>query len=215
MRIYAVADIHGKKPYIDEVKKNLIRWAPDILVMAGDMTSFFRKNGLASELKRFALPKLAVRGNTDLKPAEQVFIRNRIIIIDKKQFVFKEHDFVGISGTIPLPFLSIIGFPEKKRLAEIEPLVTPHSILVTHPPPRKTLDKAGGKYHAGSINLKHFIEKRKPRLLICGHIHEQSGYALHGRTLVVNCAMNRTSSGALIDLNKDHDTRIRTLAPGP
>ncbi len=45
------------------------------------------------------------------------------------------------------------------------------------------------------------IEERKPRLLICGHIHERAGVAQVGSTVVVNCAMSRTSAGAIIDLN--------------
>ena len=35
-------------------------------------------------------------------------------------------------------------------------------------------------------------------LIIRGHIHEQAGVAVVGRTVVVNCAMGRRCAGALI-----------------
>lgn len=36
-------------------------------------------------------------------------------------------------------------------------------------------------------------------MVLCGHIHEQAGYQFLNNTLVVNSAMNKKFSGAIID----------------
>ena len=48
-------------------------------------------------------------------------------------------------------------------------------ILVTHAPPYKTkLDKLM-QGHCGNKSIRHFVEKNKVDLLICGHLHENFG----------------------------------------
>jgi Icc-related predicted phosphoesterase len=46
--------------------------------------------------------------------------------------------------------------------------------------------------------LQNNLSILKPDLLICGHIHEDSGMTMIGRTHVLNCAFNRHGSGTLI-----------------
>lgn len=66
-------------------------------------------------------------------------------------------------------------------------------ILLCHQPPYKILDKVGfpapkiwhGKY-AGSIPILDFIKKQQPKLVLCGHIHENKGMKMVGKTQVYN-----------------------------
>ena len=40
MRIYAVADIHGRAERLKRIKENILTLNPDVLVIAGDITNF-------------------------------------------------------------------------------------------------------------------------------------------------------------------------------
>lgn len=62
----------------------------------------------------------------------------------------------------------------------------PADIVVSHCPPYGILDSAGKLYdrikgcfkemHLGSPGLQRYIREHRPRLVICGHIHEAAGY---------------------------------------
>ncbi len=62
-------------------------------------------------------------------------------------------------------------------------------ILVTHGPPHGVLDENTQGIHCGSVALYNWIKSYKPRLVVCGHIHEGHGVALVGNTLVVNASI--------------------------
>ncbi|MBI2041204.1 MAG: metallophosphoesterase [DPANN group archaeon] len=69
-----------------------------------------------------------------------------------------------------------------------------NAIIVSHVPPYRCLDALGGPHmpkkligkHVGSKLLRNAIEKYKPILVICSHIHEARGVARIGKTTVVN-----------------------------
>ncbi len=66
-------------------------------------------------------------------------------------------------------------------------------IVLSHCPPRGTLDFwPGGDGHPpkriGSPALGGYLRRQKPALLVCGHVHQASGRARVGRTLVCNVA---------------------------
>jgi Icc-related predicted phosphoesterase len=48
-------------------------------------------------------------------------------------------------------------------------------------------------------------------MVLCGHIHGDAGFSFLGQTLVVNCAMNRETSGAIIDYDLNHPPRIEMV----
>jgi Icc-related predicted phosphoesterase len=52
---------------------------------------------------------------------------------------------------------------------------TPGSGLVLHSPPRGHCDTNGSGDHFGSEAVLRAIEERRPRLAVCGHIHESWG----------------------------------------
>jgi len=117
----------------------------------------------------------------------------------------------GIGGTIPVPFRSKISFAETSLLHRVEPLIDENTVLVVHPPPWGVLDAALGRFHVGSVNLRHFIESVQPRLVICGHIHECAGMDDIGKTRVVNCSMSRNHDGALIDITPQKELKIAMI----
>jgi len=62
-------------------------------------------------------------------------------------------------------------------------------VLLTHGPPYGVLDRTRTGEHVGCTAQRDWIIKHQPRLVVCGHIHEDPGLAMIGRTLVVNAAI--------------------------
>ncbi|MBU1713219.1 MAG: metallophosphoesterase family protein, partial [Proteobacteria bacterium] len=176
MRIYAVADIHGRKHRVSSILDNVSNLKPDVLVFAGDVNSLFSSSNIISYFSNTHLPVLVVRGNTDSKKiAISSPVYSNISFLHFSEIVINGFSFTGVSGTIPVPFSSRIQFREKQTAEKLEPLVKKDTILIAHPPPFGTLDKVLGKFHAGCKSLREIVSRRQPQMLICGHIHEMPG----------------------------------------
>ena len=60
-------------------------------------------------------------------------------------------------------------------------------MLAVHSPPRGHVDVSGTGEHLGSEAVLRTIESRRPRLALCGHIHESWGRRSRiGPTQVIN-----------------------------
>jgi putative phosphoesterase len=212
MRIYAVADIHGKPDKIAMVREKTEDLKPDVLVVAGDITNYFKSADVIEQFNHMPAPVLAIRGNTDLKKVDHLLddYPNTSSLHLKEQII-NGLKFVGVSGTIPVPFSSRIGLHEKRIINALAALVDDNSVLVVHSPPRGVLDDAFGKFHAGCRRLYHIVVQRQPRLVLCGHIHEHPGIASIGQTTVVNCSVARTGRGAVVDFKSDGSFRVQML----
>ncbi len=212
MQIYTVADIHGKSNKIALIRANMLKFKPDVLVVAGDITNYLFSVTVVAQLNDMPTPVLAVRGNTDLPKVEKLLEDfPNISSLHLKEVNINGIPFVGVSGTVPVPFSSRICFNEVQVIEKLEPLVKRDSVLVAHPPPWGTQDEVFGRFHAGCHSLKKVIKKHQPRLMICGHIHERPGPAFIGSTLVVNCALGRNRAGAMIEIDKDKEPRAEML----
>ena len=212
MRIYAVADIHGKPEKIALVREKTEGLKPDALIVAGDITNYFNSANVVEQLNQMPVPVLAVRGNTDLKKVDRLLDDySNTSSLHLKEQKFNSQKFVGVSGTIPVPFSSRIGWREKKIINTLEALVDDNSVLVVHSPPRGVLDEAFGRFHAGCRRLYQLVVQRQPRLVLCGHIHERPGVASIGQTTVVNCNIARTGKGAMVDFDPEGSLKIKML----
>ncbi len=213
MRIYAVADIHGKADRIASIRKTLTALEPAALIIAGDIVNFSNSAAVIKEFNRMPVPVFAIRGNTDPPKVDRLLDHYpNTFCLHLKEYRLDEISLVGAGGTIPLPFSSRIGFREKRILRDLAPRINDKSVLVVHPPPRGTLDQVFGSLHAGCRRLLELIEQRRPRLVLCGHIHERPGVAAIGRTQIVNCCLTRTARGAVIEFNSKGSLDIRMLS---
>ncbi len=199
MRIYAVADIHARQRRLDCISANVNRLSPDLVVVAGDLTSYRASPFVVRHLAKLPVPVFAIRGNTDRKLIGRQISRSAGISSDDMPPTHHTaFNIVGLNGTVPLPFRSRIALRENRLLRAIAPLVSPKTILVAHTPPWGILDEVMGKFHAGSKNLFEFIRCKEPRMVLCGHIHERPGVKQLGKTCVVNCTLGHGSQGAFI-----------------
>jgi len=70
-------------------------------------------------------------------------------------------------------------------------------ILLCHQPPYRILDKVTAKFapkhwqgkHAGSKLILSYINRRHPKYVVCGHIHEGKGEVSIGKTKVINAGV--------------------------
>lgn len=210
MKIYAVADIHARQQRLNCISANVKRLSPDLVVAAGDLTSYRASSFVVRHLAELPVPVFAILGNTDRKLVGRQINRSKGISSTNRSPGY-EHPFnlVGLSGTLPIPFRSRISLREKKLLKSIAPLVNQNTILVVHTPPWGILDEVMGRFHAGSKNLLEFIRATEPMLVVCGHIHEQPGVKHLGKTTVVNCTLGHGSQGALIHIQGPGSTRLK------
>ena len=216
LRIYAVADIHGREDRMARIRSVIAAERPDVLVAAGDITSYTGADRIIALLNDMPVPVLAVRGNTDLARVEDLFARHpNISPLNLTGIAVNGVPFAGLSGTIPVPFRSRIGIMEAKKLAGLASLVTPGTVVVVHTPPRGILDEAFGRFHAGSKGLAKMVRDARPLAVICGHIHECPGVGRLGDSLVVNCNMGGGKGGALIDIEDGRRVTVRMLSNFP
>ena len=199
MLIYAAADIHGRPERLAALETHIAAHQPDVLVLAGDISRRRRPQEAIAPLSRLCRPVLLVRGNSDSRRLDALLDRypnlNNLHLVRK---AIDTIEFVGCGGTLPLPFHSRLGFNESAVASRLSDLLQPGSVLVVHPPPHGIRDRVLGRFHAGSQAVKRLMVRRSPALVICGHIHEQSGVDRSGDTVVVNCAVNRKCGGVLI-----------------
>ena len=198
MKILATADIHGAQYRLNLVLKNIERYSPDLVVICGDVTQFGPGELAKNLLNQIQVETLAITGNIDTPDVGKGIDESKATKIEMKRVVKRGIPFVGISGVDLDQFKD---FNEKK-------LVDETSVLISHVPPYGTQDKIFLGMHGGSKELREIIDKYKPRLVLCGHIHEDPGIAKIGKTTVVNCSMGKRGEGAIVEINEEVSVRM-------
>ena len=62
-------------------------------------------------------------------------------------------------------------------------------VLLTHGPPWGVGDRSSRNQHVGCKAQREYILEKKPRLVVCGHIHPGYGVHILGNTTVVNASV--------------------------
>jgi Icc-related predicted phosphoesterase len=167
----------------------------DVLVHAGDFT----RRGRPEEVEGFArflarLPhthKVVVAGNHDFLFQREPE-RARELLGDVTYLEDSGAEVAGLAfwGSPWQPWFHDWAFnlrrgPELAAVWARIPAGT--DVLVTHGPPRGTLDRvARGGERVGCAELAAALRRVRPRLHVFGHIHEAYGHAREGDTLLVN-----------------------------
>jgi hypothetical protein len=200
MKILAVADIHGSQYRLNLVLKNIQAYNPDLVLLCGDITQFGPGELATNLINQIPVKTFAIPGNIDTFDVDQGIIASNATFLHMRRVVFQGISFVGIGREIrtPLADITIIDGSQKKSLIDI---FDKTSILVTHIPPFKLQDKIFIGSHGGSKELRTFIDTCKPRLVLCGHIHEDPGMTKLLNTTIVNCSLGKRTEGAIVEIN--------------
>jgi len=94
--------------------------------------------------------------------------------------------FFGLGGGVPpTPFPWSFDLSEDEAAAKLESCPE-GAVLVVHSPPKGYVDEVHGR-HLGSRSILEAIERKRPALALCGHVHQYwGGEAAIGTTPVVN-----------------------------
>jgi Icc-related predicted phosphoesterase len=183
MKIIALSDTH----YTNSQLRKLEVPSGDVLVHAGDMT-FTGKHTEHSAFRHwwYKLPhkyKLIMPGNHDFNFQFPHSIAN---------------DIEGVKfGRMPLslPFNDWAFMQPDSIIWDALTAMGRVDVLITHSPPYGILDTdspaADGTRRLGSFALRDWLDNNdlKPRILICGHIHESHGYQRHNGVDCYNVAI--------------------------
>lgn len=191
MKILAFTDIHGSLLALRRIEQKVKSQNPDLLVCAGDISIFEHGVvGIMRRLNKLNKKIIMIHGNhEDHSTFRKLskFFKN-IIFIHKNYHIENDILFLGYGGG---GFSIVDKEFEKIAKTKFKKIIRNNNdkkiILITHAPPYKTkLDKLV-EGHCGNKSIRHFAEKNKIDLLICGHLHENFGkYDKIGKTNAIN-----------------------------
>lgn len=155
-----------------------------------------QKNSLRdvlNELGKLNLPVFVVPGNQDHPEIHELLDSTSLIYnIDKKALKFKSLWLIGLGGCNYTPSAkTFYEWDEKSAWRILEMLFSKcnnnRTLLLSHSPPLGTeLDITHDNVHIGSYSVRLAIEKFKPIICVCGHVHEAPGIIRMSETVVIN-----------------------------
>ena len=213
MRIICLSDIHGSYARANAILK-AERF--DVLLIAGDLTTFGAAQEASSALESFVehgKPVVGVAGNMDPPILEEVFERLNVSINGRGKIV-QGVGFFGVSASPPTPLntpyeISEDEIADRALRGWRETQGAKRRIFVPHAPPSdSSVDLLKDGRHVGSSSVRKFVEEFQPDALVCGHIHEARGTDKLGNTEIVNCGPAGKGYYAIIEINDRVEVRL-------
>ncbi len=198
MRLLAFSDLHrdlGQAATLVEMSADA-----DVVIGAGDFASIHE--GLAETISALAAiekPTVLVPGNNETVEALREAASGWEVarILHGEGTTIEGVEFFGLGAGVPLtPWDWSFDLDEEAAAKMLAPC-PPDAVLVLHSPPQGHCDANGAGMHFGSEALLRTIEEKRPRLAVCGHIHESWGCESKVGTTPLR---NLGPSGLLVDI---------------
>ena len=190
LKILAFSDLHRDKKLAKEIVYHS-RYS-DVVVGAGDFAMCGK--GISNTLdilKTITVPAIIIAGNhetmADFRWATSDW--NQCWLLHGNSVEIKGVRFFGLGGEVPRTMdENWNNFCDEDNAAEYLAHCPDKAVLVTHAPPFGThTDIAVNGTHVGSKSIRQAIERTKPVIALCGHIHHSWGTKDKiGATLVHN-----------------------------
>ena len=187
MRLLAFSDLHRDRQRAEDLVQ--MAEAADVVVGAGDFGTMHK--GLESTIETLsviAVPAVLVPGNaeTDIELWQACASWPSAHVLHGQAKEIAGAQFFGLGGGVPpTPFPWSFDLSEEEAAAKLESCPE-GAIVVVHSPPKGHVDEVHGR-HLGSEAVLAAIERKRPALVVCGHIHQCWGReATIGTTPVVN-----------------------------
>lgn len=197
MRLLAFSDLHTD---LGQARRLAERSAEaDVVLGVGDFASVH--SGLAETieaLRAIEAPAVLVPGNNETEQAlrEACAGWEGAVVLHGEVAEIEGVPFFGLGAGIPVtPWEWSFDLTEEAA-AELLEACPEGCVLAVHSPPRGHVDVSGAGTHLGSEAVLRAIEHRRPRLALCGHIHESWGRQSRiGPTPVINLGPEGTMLG--------------------
>ncbi|MFH1590758.1 MAG: metallophosphoesterase [archaeon] len=200
LRVLASGDIHGDAQLAEKLAEKAVKENVDIVILCGDLTMMesSTENIIGPFVKRHK-KVLLIPGNHETVAtadflAEVYGVKN----IHGYSVRYKEIGIFGAGGAN----IGVHQIPEgemydllKKGFDHVKYLEK--KIMVTHVHPSKSMMEKFSKFVPGSDGVRKAVDKLKPDILLCSHVHEAEGLEeTIGGTKVINVG----SDGKVFDL---------------
>ena len=202
MKVLVIVDVHKSENALNITKDFINKHNPDLLLIAGDITTFgpleFAEDFLANlpDIKILALP-----GNCDPREILDVLDRSSAVNLHGKKETIDGLTFVGLGGSNDTPFNTPFELTEEEIFQQLDNIMEPEVILVLHFPVQGHLDEVPGGGHTGSTAALKIIKRYQPSIVISGHIHETRGVETDENGITyVNPGPLRDGYAALVDI---------------
>jgi len=189
MKLLLFSDLHCDLDACVELveKSNQV----DMLIGAGDFGNLRRNiDTTINALCKITKATVVVPGNSESYDELRAACLNwpSAIVLHGSKTNINGQTFYGIGGGIPVtPFGSWSWDFNEYQASVLLKDFPSQAILVSHSPPKGILDRSSSGQSLGSSAIKEVLEKKKPKLLVCGHIHESCGQSkVFGESIVIN-----------------------------
>ena len=198
MRLLLCSDIHSN----ERAARSLVERSADadVLVCAGDLAVM--RKGLQKTVDVLAAataPTVLVAGNGESPEelSEACAGWSDSYVLHGSGCEIEGVSFWGLGAAVPVtPFGDWSFDLTEEEARELLVGCPVGGVLVTHSPPFGHVDEAGGR-HLGSRAVLETVERARPSLVACGHIHDSWRLETFvGDTRIVNAGPN----GVWVDL---------------
>jgi Icc-related predicted phosphoesterase len=189
MKLLLFSDLHADA---DATRRLAARAAAvDVVVGAGDFGNARRQVRVCLDaLKSIDRPAVLVAGNNESSEELADACRDwrRAHVLHGSAVTLGGVTFFGLGGGVPVTPFGPWSWDFSEEEAEaLLAECPPGCVLVSHSPPKGAVDRTSRGQSLGSAAVRRAVERLRPVLVVCGHIHGSAGrQELLGSTPVVN-----------------------------
>lgn len=173
MKILAFSDIHRDLAQAEKLTE-LSRDA-DLVIGAGDFASIHQGlDEMMEALSGIEKPAVLVPGNNETADAlrEAAVAWPTATVLHGERTELDGQGVFGLGAGVPVTPWDWSFDLDEAGAEELLSGLREGDVLVVHSPPKGHCDQSGDGLSLGSTSILSAIESKRPRLAVCGHIHE-------------------------------------------
>jgi len=151
----------------------------DILVGAGDFGNGRRHvERCIDVLQSITKPVVLVAGNNESTEELRAACAKwpSVVVLHGSMVVIHGITFYGLGGGIPVtPFGAWSYDFDEEQARALLTRCPPNAVLISHSPPKGVVDRSSSGQRLGSVAVREAMDRARPRLVVCGHIHASGG----------------------------------------
>ncbi|HET8593051.1 MAG TPA: metallophosphoesterase family protein [Solirubrobacterales bacterium] len=198
MRLLAFSDLHRD---LEGARDLAARSSEaDVVIAAGDFASVHE--GLEETidaLRSISIPTILIPGNNETDEALRSACEgwDAATVLHGEEAEIDGTPFFGLGAGIPITPWDWSFDLDEDQASERLAGCPEGAVLVVHSPPKGHCDQSSAGDHLGSEAVLRAIEEKRPKLAVCGHIHESWGARSEvGSTRIINLG----PSGQLLEV---------------